>query len=366
MPAYKYTTIKGATRWYCSFHYRNWKGENERKKKMGFATRREALDWENTFINSQKQGPDILFSELYKKYMEDGEARLKPSSMYTKRKLLEDKILPYFKNMKVCDITALHIRNWQNTLINYRNENGNPYSPTYLRTIHAKLSAIMNYAVNYYNLEQNPCKKAGAMGTARSDEMSIWTRDQFECFIGHVIRPVYHCAFNVLFYGGLREGEMLALTARDIPRDRAIINIDKNFAAVNGQKLILTPKTDKSKRVVPIHDQLHQELISYIDSMNLGPNDRLFTFCRASLFEEFKKRTVEAGLPEIRIHDLRHSHVSMLIDMDVKPIQIAERVGHASVQTTLRVYAHLYPDREWNASEMINDLFKNDKRNAEK
>lgn len=365
MPAYKYKTKKGATRWYCSFHYRNWKGEDDRKKKMGFETKREALDWEKSFLNGLKQGPDILFSELYEKYIEDGDTRLKPTTMNIKRRVFEDKILPYFKDMKVCDITALHIRNWQNMLINYRDENGKPYSQTYLRSLHGKLSAMMNYAVNYYKLDSNPCKEAGTMGKAKSDEMSIWTRDQFECFIHFVTRPSYHCAFNVLFYGGLREGEMLALTASDIPRDKALINVNKNYAVVNGKKLILTPKTPKSKRVVSIHDQLHQELLSYIDQMHLGPNDRLFTFCKASFYMEFKKRTAEAGLPEIRIHDLRHSHASMLINMDIIPIQIADRLGHESVQTTLRVYAHLYPDRKSDASEKINDLFKNGPKKTE-
>lgn len=358
MPAYKYKTKEGKTLWYCSFHYTDWTGANKRKKKMGFQTRREALEWERSFLDQGSKNPDILFSSLVKNYMEDNESRLKPTTLENKQFIFDEKLTPYFGNLKVSDIDPIRIRKWQNELMNYRDEHGKPYSQTYLKTINAQLSAIMNYAVRYYNLSKNPCHASGSMGKSRAGEMSIWTRDQFEHFLTFEKGSAYHCAFNTLFYTGMRVGELLALTPEDIPRDNASININKNYAMVNGVEMFLTPKTAKGKRIVAIHNQLHCELLEYIDNLYLDKEDRIFYFTRSGLSKEFSRRTENAGLPHIRLHDLRHSHVSMLIEMGVPIMEISKRLGHENPQTTMNIYAHLYPGKERNISDKIGALFE--------
>ena len=216
---------------------------------------------------------------------------------------------------------------------------------------------IMNYAVKYYGLKANPCLVSGSMGKAKAGEMSIWTRDEFEQFIQVEKRPGYRAAFNTLFYTGMRSGELLALTPNDIGRDRPVIHITKNFAIVNGEWMILTPKTPKSKRDVAIHHQLHRELLEYIDGMYLKPDDRIFYFTKSGLRACFRHNARKAGLEVIRLHDLRHSHASMLIEMGVPIMQISERLGHENVQTTWNTYAHLYPGKDRQISEQIGKLF---------
>lgn len=187
--------------------------------------------------------------------------------------------------------------------------------------------------------------------------MSIWTRDQFEHFLQFEKRPGYHAAFNTLFYTGMRSGELLALTPKDIDKDKPLIHINKNFAIVQGKEMILTPKTPKSKRDVMIHHQLHQELLDYIGGMYLEPDDRIFYFTKSGLRACFQRMAKKAGLEVIRLHDLRHSHASMLIEMGVPIMQISERLGHENVQTTWNTYAHLYPGKDRQISEQIGKLF---------
>lgn len=358
MPAYKYSTKDGKTLWYTSFHYVDWTGAKKRKKKKGFSTRKEALEWERMFLERGVKDPNILFGAFVQEYLEDKEERLKPTTMKGKKLLINDKIVPYFEKLKLSEITPIVIRKWQNEMKKYRTEDGDPYSPTYLRTIHSQMSAMMNYAVKYYSLSSNPCISAGPMGDAKAEKFDVWTRDEFEHFLTFVKKERFRCAFNILFYAGLREGELLALTPEDIPPDKAIINVNKNYAVVDGRELILTPKTKRSIRVIPIHEQLHKQLREYIDGLYLENDERIFYFRKSGLISEFKRRTKESGNTTIRIHYLRHSHASMLINMGV-PIQaISERLGHESPDITLRVYAHLYPGSHEDISNQIGAMFE--------
>ena len=203
MPVYK---DKKRNTWYCQFYYRDWTGKNVQKRKRGFSTQREAKEWERNFLNTLRVNSDITFAALVDNYMEDLATGLKPTTMETKRFIIEDKLLPYFSSMKIRNIDELAVRRWQNKLLDYRNEKGTPYSDTYLKTINNQLSAIMNYAMVYYKLAKNPCRAVGSIGKANADAMKIWTLDQFEQFLGYEKNAAGRLAFNILFWSGIREG----------------------------------------------------------------------------------------------------------------------------------------------------------------
>lgn len=136
MPAYKYTLKNGKTKWYANFYYTDWTGERKHICKRGFDTQREAKAYERSFMDQEKNSSDILFSSLVDNYMEDMEHRLKPTTMENKRNIIDGKLLPYFSRLKVCEIDTIKVRKWQNELISFRDENGKPYSQTYLKTVH--------------------------------------------------------------------------------------------------------------------------------------------------------------------------------------------------------------------------------------
>ncbi len=181
------------------------------------------------------------------------EHRLKPTTMENKGFIIEGKLLPYFSKLKVCDIDTIKVRKWQNELISYRNEKGKPFSQTYLKTVNNQLSALMNYTVAHYRLPANPCRAAGSIGKSKAEEMNIWTQKQYS---NAIQKSVAKLAFDILFYTGIRSGELLALTPADIlPSKR--ININKNYAKINGEELFLEPKLLKQNDV-------YLSLISYM------------------------------------------------------------------------------------------------------
>lgn len=358
MPAYKYTLKNGKTMWYAAFNYTDWTGQYKHTCKRGFKTQREAKDYEKNFMDQQSNTSDILFASLVENYMEDMKHRLKPTTMENKRFIIETKLLPYFGNQKICDIDTIKVRKWQNELLTYRDDGGKPFSPTYLKTVNNQFSAIMNYAVSHYNLASNPCRAAGSMGKSKADEMNIWTQEQYERFSQAVNKSGMKLAFDILFYTGMRSGEMLALTPADILPSKKI-DINKNYTKIRGEELFLEPKTPKAKRCISIPDFLYDDIQSYISRLyGIEKGDRIFYFQKTALEKEMKRVTKEVGLPPIRVHDLRHSHASMLIDMGFSALEIADRLGHESVKTTLDTYSHLYPDKDQKLADKLNDLRK--------
>ena len=355
MPAYKYTLKDGKTTlWYANFYYTDWTGDRKHICKRGFKTQREAKEYERSFLNQQHNNSDILFSSLVTNYLEDMSHRLKPTTMENKRFIIEGKILPYFGKQKVCNIDTIKVRKWQNELISYRDDKGKPFSQTYLKTVNNQLSALMNYAVKHYQLASNPCKAAGSMGRSKAGEMSIWTQQQYEQFSNGIQKSSVKLAFDILFYTGMRSGELLALTPADIlPSKR--IDINKNYAKVHGEELFLEPKTPKAKRCISIPDFLYDDINNYISKLyGIQNGDRIFYFTKSALEKEIKRVSEKVGLEPIRVHDLRHSHASMLIEMGFDPIQIADRLGHESVKTTLDTYSHLYPDKDQKLADALN------------
>lgn len=357
MPAYKYTLKDGkTTKWYANFYYTDWTGKKKHICKRGFKTQREAKEYERSFMDQQNVTSDILFSSLVENYLDDMSHRLKPTTMENKRFIITGKLLPYFGRLKVCDIDTIKVRKWQNELLSYRDKDGKPFSQTYLKTVNNQLSAIMNYAVAHYSLGANPCKSAGSIGKSKADEMNIWTQEEYEKFSGSIQKSSVKLAFDVLFYTGMRSGELLALTPADIlPSKR--VDINKNYAKVKGQELFLEPKTPKAKRCISIPDFLYDDIQKYVAKLyGIEKGDRIFYFTKSALEKEIKRIAEKVGLKSIRVHDLRHSHASMLIEMGFDALEIADRLGHESVKTTLDTYSHLYPDKDQKLADRLSQL----------
>ena len=269
---------------------------------------------------------------------------------------MELKILPYFGNKRVNDITAADIRQWQNELIKMG------YSPTYLKTINNQLSAIFNYAVRYYDLKSNPCAKAGSMGKSKAEEMDFWTVEEFRKFIDSVMnKRLSYMAFMTLYWMGMRLGELLALNPKDVDLEKRTISITKSYQRLGKKDVITSPKTPKSKRVITVPEFLAADIKDYMDSLyDLQENDRLFLITKYYLEHEMQRGIKESGVKRIRVHDLRHSHASMLIELGFSPLEIANRLGHEKVETTLNTYAHLYPNKQTKLAERLDSEYKGD------
>lgn len=251
--------------WYVSFHYNDWTGKNKRKLKRGFRTRKEALEYEQKFLLQQATNLDMRFEDFYKLYEEDLKPKLKLNTWRTKDVIFQKKLIPYFKDKKMNEISPADIIKWQNEVIKKRQADDKPYKPTYLKTMQSELSAIFNHAVRFYNLRENPVKKAGTIGKGKADEMDFWTKEEYLKFIECVKdKSISYYAFQILYWCGIREGELLALTLADIDFENKKLHITKSYQYINGEDIITDPKTEKSRRDVVIPDFLVEELRQFI------------------------------------------------------------------------------------------------------
>ena len=341
--------------WRVIYRYTDWTGERKQTQKRGFATKRDAQAWEREQLNKANSDLDMSFKSFVEHYTEDMKSRLKENTWHTKEHIIRTKLLPYFGGLKMCKITPQQIIKWQNELINFKDKRGEPYSPVYLKTVQNQLSAIFNHAVRYYNLKENPCVKAGSMGKKKNREMLFWTKDEYLKFADVIMdKPLSFYAFEMLYWCGIREGELLALTPADFDFDRLTVTISKSYQRLNGQDLITTPKTEKSNRTITMPEFLADEMRDYITSLyKIGDGDRIFPITKSYLQKEMERGSRAAGVKKIRIHDLRHSHVSLLIDMGFSATAIADRVGHESIDITYN-YAHLFPTKQAEMAARLN------------
>lgn len=351
MPAYK--DPKG--KWYVSVYYDNWQGIRTRKLKRGFATRKEALEWERIFLMKGKGDLDMSFGAFVELYKTDLKDRLKLNTWIMKESVIDQKILPFFKEKKMNDIRPSDIIAWQNTIMSFKDENGKAYSSTYLKTIHNQLSAIFNHAVKFYELKSNPAAKVGNMGKEKTREMLFWTKPEYVKFSEAMMdKPISFYAFEMLYWCGLRLGELLALTSEDFDFEKKIVRVTKSYQRINGQDIVTDPKTPKSNRVIQMPDFLVAEIKEYLESLyGYDPQERIFPITKSFLHHEMNRGCKETGVKRIRIHDLRHSHVSLLIDLGFSAVAIADRVGHESIDITYR-YAHLFPTTQKEIASKLN------------
>jgi len=351
MAAYKDKNGK----WYVSDYYDNCQGVRSRKLKRGFSTKREALEWEREFLQTEKGDLDMTFEAFLELYKRDLKERLKLNTWVTKTSLIDSKILPFFRSKKMTEIRPADIIAWQNEIMSHIGKDGKPYSPTYLKTIHNQCSAIFNHAVRYYELKSNPAAKAGNMGKEKSREMLFWTKTEYLLFSETMMdKPISFYCFELLYWCGLRLGELLALTISDFDFEKQVLRINKSYQHINGEDIITDPKTPKSTRTIQMPGFLSDEIRDFVNTLyGYDPDDRLFAVTKSYLHHEMDRGCKQSGVKRIRIHDLRHSHVSLLIDMGFSAVAIADRVGHESIDIPYR-YAHFFPSTQKEIATKLN------------
>ncbi len=169
------------------------------------------------------------------------------------------------------------------------------------------------------------------------------TQEHYEQFSIAIQKSSVKLAFDILFYTGMRPGELLALTSADILPSK-LVGINKNYAKVKGEELFLEPKTPKAKRCISIPEFLYDDIHEYISKLNgIGKGDRIFYFIKSAMEKEIKRASEKAELTPIRVHDLRHSHASMLIELGFTPLEIAGRQTESVPPDTSARRKHLKP-----------------------
>ncbi len=278
---------------------------------------------------------------FFQRYMDDITPRLKQSTVESKLRIVQEYILPYLGDVPIKDITPQYIRTWQNKVLSQFD-----FSNAYFNLIDRQCTSIFTYAKKYFDIP-SPFDKAGHIRLLQNHNMSIWSVEEFQNFITYFQNDLYlKTVFEVLYWNGLRIGEALALTPEDVCKSPMELRVCKALSSTSMGEIISTPKTRKANRRISLPQFVYNDLMLLIDKNKIKAKARIFDSSRSYIREHMVEGYEANGLRPIRIHDLRHSHVSLLIQMGYSPVLISERVGHEKVSTTLNTYAHLFPSQQ--------------------
>ena len=352
MPIYKDNNKKGS--WFVSCYYKDYLGHKKQKVKRGFTTKKEAQSWERDFLEHHSSQPTILFKVLVDAYLEDYKAKYKLSSYCFKDNIIKVHILPYFGETQINNITPNMIREWLNNLEARQNK---VLSIATKNGIFKGLSSILAYACKYYGLTSNPCKMVDTLKDDKERGKAFLTLEQYKAFRSNITDIRDLVIFDLLFYTGLRHGELIALTFNDIDLYNRLLHVNKTKGYAAGRYITTAPKTKSSNRVVTLPGFLVDEIKEYeCHCIDTDGTSLLFNIGARTIERNKDKYLKLAGLPHMRIHDFRHSHVALLVELGENPLLIANRLGHSDIKMTLNTYAHLYPNKQKELAEKLENL----------
>ena len=353
MPVYK---DGDSGMWRCQFYYTDWTGKKHKKNKRGFKTKREAQRYEAEFVRVAQADMDMTLGSFVEIYFKDKEVELKQRTLRNKRYMIRTHVIPYLGDKKMNEVTPADIIAWQKAI-----KENNQFSEAYLRMLQNQVTAIFVHANKIYSLKDNPCRSVKKMGRSDGRSIVFWTLEEYRKFIATFDKDsMYYVMFEILFWTGMREGEMLALTKNDIDLEQLQIKITKTYYRMRKEDVITEPKTVTSVRSIAIPQFLADEIKAYYDRLYKHPDDaRLFPIVAEALQHAMKRHIAKAGVKKIRVHDLRHSHCAYLINQGVQPLIIKERLGHKDIKITLNTYGHLYPSEQKKIADLLNNLNTN-------
>lgn len=355
MPVYKSKAEKTKDNkiWYFKCNYKDIEGNIKQKKSKKFATKEEATKEEAKFllsIGDTSKNNKLTFNNVYKDFILKKEEEVRETTL-NKIKNYYKHIAPYLGDILIDKLTITQYKFWKNEL------NNKNLCCSYKNKIYKLLCEINKYAKTYYNVFSSTIVIGGGFidKNEKKKEMEFFTLEEFNNFLSVIDSDLWKTLFQVLFYCGLRQGELQALNWNDIDLKENTISINKTLTTkLKGQKYTIFPqKTKSSYRIIPITNSLKEDLncLYNIYSTLDGFDKNWFVFGgirpipETTIQNHKNKYCKQANVKQIRIHDFRHSCASLLISKNADPVLVAKYLGHSDVSMTLNRYSHMYKSK---------------------
>lgn len=327
------------------------------------------------------KGKGILVKELYEEYVKYISTRLKAGSVRSASDVLRIFVLPDFGEREVASLSTKDILDWQEKII------AKGFGYKYKSKIYCGFTAMLNYGIKFHDIKENVVSRVGNFkNTDRKKEMLFWSEEEFKQFYAVIDDDLFRVYFSFLYLTGCRKGESLALTWNDIDFVRREVRINKSLnrkQKTKGEKQtvnvptvasdlgwhisesrsyeITTPKNKSSYRNILMPMNLVNMLWEHQkrSKEEYGYTPEWFVFGGAEPLSDqtIRRRLNEyadkAGVKRIRVHDIRHSHASLLINKGQNILIVSQRLGHSDVTQTLNTYSHLMPNVQ---KQIINAL----------
>ena len=345
-------------------------GKRKQKTKGGFKRQKDAQAALNKVLHEiGEQGYVEPSKELFSSFIESWftshyEKRIKDTTASNAHSLINKHLIREnpFANKPLSKITTEDIDAFYNLKIDEE------YSSSYIRKMHQMLNQAFTQAVKWKRIKYNPVTDADPPAV-KKEEMKIWSYDEINTFLEHCEGERHYLTFFLAIYTGMRRGEILGIKWSDIDLVNKTIHVQRSLAYISKKGYILTStKTKNSNRIVPISEMVVKVLMNYrtqqeMHKAQLGElyQDEDFVICTETgskqdprnVLRALKRLITTSGVTQIRFHDFRHTHASILISKGVDVVKVSKRLGHANAKITLETYAHLVPNEDNHLAEIF-------------
>ena len=345
-------------------------GRRKQKWFSGYRTKREAEKAMTEKIAEISKGDYIEpsrqpFRDLLREWLEvDVRNRLSGRTYDMFEYLIRVYIVPRIGDVPLDKLSPLHIQKFYNDLLDTEKiRGGGKLSPTTIRHIHKAVYSSLKWGVRMRIVPRNVAENVQPP-KRRKSEIKVWTQEEAAEFLsvckGHRLYAFYYLALST----GMRRGELLGLRWEDVDLERGIIMVRRTLVRKGtSYEVEEEPKTASSRRSIHISPQTIEVLKQHRtkqkeELLRLGMTNPEYVFLSiAGKFIEpsyvrktFRKLIEKAKVPLIRIHDLRHTHATFLLQQGVHPKVVSERLGHASISMTMDLYSHVTPNMQKEAA----------------
>lgn len=346
---------KDGRRWY--FYTRVFlNGKSKLYTSKCYSTRKEAMAAERDFLASVTKKEinlsTMTFQELYEEFVDYKKDKVKLSTLRISEQNIRQ--LTEFLNLRIKDIKLDHYLAWRKRInaLDLKDKNKNGY--------YKLLKAILNYGTKWHDFNFTPIYSKMEKfhnPNAIPEEMKFYTWEEFKQFLSVIDDIKWKCVFEVLYFCGLRKGELLGLTWDNIDFENNQLSVVKNviptYTNGKGAYMITAPKTKSSIRTLPIPNRVINDLLVYYNQSKrqYGFNYNWFVFGDMEPLHRNTLRSAkirfekEANVKEIRLHDFRHNCASILINNGASIMVVAKYLGHTKIDETLNTYSHLFKNK---------------------
>lgn len=317
-------------KWTVDIYIENYDGTRKRYKKRGFSSKREAQEWVAINKNGNEGNPsNNILNYYFEEYLKTLECNIESKKGY--RNAL-NKYAPFLLKTKYSKITKIKLLEWRNGLSTY-----NLSSKTKNKLV-GLLKSTCNFAYKIYGLK-DPSVILERFKTPLSEykELNIWTPTHFKEFIQNIEKPIEKAYFTLLFNTGMRRSEAKALLKSDV----SLNSVKVNKSMRHGKYSVKLPKTKGSIRTVLIDTHTYNFLKPLLDRPGKWLFGDFSPIGASTIQRAFNIAIKKSNVPAIRIHDLRHSHASLLIANGADIVAVSKRLGHSDINMTLKIYTHL-------------------------
>jgi integrase len=330
-------------------------GARLQTSKSGFATKAAAQDALQQMVRTLMTDVNLT-SLTVREYLETwltSEHALKPTTMALYTEFTTNYLVPHLGQIRLLELRAHHLdRMYANITVGLR---GRPLSPSTIRRIHGVLRSALNTAVKRRLIPYNPAEHI-ELAPENPKRPKPWTPEQSQAFLQHVAEDRLANLYHLMLVTGMRRGETVGLRWEDVDLDGECLFVIQQITDVNGRSMVSTPKTKRGQRLVPIDAETVAMLRRQRETQNLeraawGPawNEAGLIFTREDgrplrpeyVTRDFQALALKAGLPVIRLHELRHTNASLALSAGVDLKVVSERLGHSQIAITADLYTHV-------------------------